>query len=139
MEKDNDLVELISRDLEFVKDTVQDTSKRINNLESSMSSFEKDFAEHIATDKQLAQEIIRMGRTLEKNTDSLIEHMRRTEINEMNINELKSISEKIDSRLRPIEHDIAGKNAILAMVMKMGGVIGGLIAVCSFLYDLFKR
>lgn len=139
MEKDKDLVELISRDLEFVKDTVQDTSKRINSLENSMSSFEKDFAEHMATDRQLAQEISRIGRTLEKNTDSLIEHMRRTEINEMNINELKSISEKIDSRLKPIENDIAGRKAVISLFMKLGGLIGGLVGLFSFLYDLFKR
>jgi len=139
VEKDKDLVELISRDLEFVKDTVQDTSKRINSLENSMSSFEKDFAEHMATDRQLAQEISRIGRTLEKNTDSLIEHMRRTEINEMNINELKSISEKIDSRLKPIENDIAGRKAVISLFMKLGGLIGGLVGLFSFLYDLFKR
>jgi len=132
-------IDLISKDLEFVKDSVQDTSARIRSLEISVHSFSNDFAEHVATDRQVGSEIAKIAKTLEKNTDSLIEHMRRTEINEMNINELKSISEKIDSRLRPIEHDIAGKNAILAMVMKMGGIIGGLIAVCSFLYDIFKR
>jgi chromosome segregation ATPase len=104
-----------------------------------MSSFEKDFAEHMATDRQLAQEISRIGRTLEKNTDSLIEHMRRTEINEMNINELKSISEKIDSRLKPIENDIAGRKAVISLFMKLGGLIGGLVGLFSFLYDLFKR
>jgi len=132
-------IDLISKDLEFVKDSVQDTSARIRSLEISVHSFSNDFAEHVATDRQVGSEIAKIAKTLEKNTDSLIEHMRRTEINEMNINELKNISEKIDSRLRPIEHDIAGKNAILAMVMKMGGIIGGLIAVCSFLYDIFKR
>lgn len=138
MEKDKDLVELVSKDLEFVKDVVQDTSKRINSLESSMSSFEKDFAEHMATDRQLAKEIERMGRTLERNTDSLVEHMRRTEINELNIEELKNISQKIDERLRPVEEQAAGVRAIVATVLKMGGIIGGIATMASMAYKLFK-
>lgn len=137
MEKDK--ISLISKDLEFVKDTVQDTNKRINGLENSMSSFQKDFAERSANDRQLANEMTRMGSTLEKNTESLIEHMRRTEMNELNINELKNISEKIDSRLKPIEHDIAGRKAVVGLAMKIGGLIGGLVGLLSFLYDIFKR
>jgi len=41
---ENDKVDLISKDLEFVKDTVQETGRRISSLESSMSDFHKDFS-----------------------------------------------------------------------------------------------
>jgi hypothetical protein len=89
---EDDKVNLISKDLEFVKDTVQETGRRISNLESSMSGFHKDFSEHIATDRQMGHEIAYIRKTLEKNTDSLVEHMRRTELNEMALNELKAMN-----------------------------------------------
>lgn len=133
---DKDKTDLISRDLEFVKDTVLDTSKRISNLENSMSSFEKDFSEHIATDKQLAQEISRIGKTLEKNTDSLIEHMRRTEINELSINELKTISLKLDSRLQPLEESFVEKAGVVKFMAKVGAVIGIAAGVATLIFKL---
>lgn len=134
MEKET--VTLLAKDLEFVKDTVTDTSKRINNLESSLSSFEKDFAEHIATDRQLAQEIERIGKTLEKNTDSLVEHIRRTEINEMNINELKNISLKIDQRLQPLENAHVERAGVMKFAAKLGAFIGVVAGVATLIYKL---
>lgn len=134
MEKET--VTLLAKDLEFVKDTVTDTSKRINNLETSMSSFEKDFAEHIATDRQLAQEIERIGKTLEKNTDSLVEHIRRTEINEMNINELKNISLKIDQRLQPLENAHVERAGVMKFAAKLGAFIGVAAGVATLIYKL---
>lgn len=133
---DKKITDLISKDLEFVKDTVTDTSKRISNLESSMSSFEKDFSEHIATDRQLAQEISRISKTLEKNTDSLIEHMRRTEINELNINELKNISIKIDSRLQPLESAFVERSGVMKFAAKVGAFIGIAVTVATLIYKL---
>jgi hypothetical protein len=139
MKKDDEIVSITGGDLEFVKDIVQDTSKRINNLETSMYSIQKDITEKSMVDKQLTNEMTRISQTLEKNTESLIEHMRRTEINEMNINELKNISEKIDSRLQPVERHIHDRQAIVAGLLKFGGILSGLMALISFAYNLLKR
>lgn len=133
---DKEVVDLISKDIGFVKDTVIDTSKRINKLEDSMSSFEKDFAEHIATDRQLAQEISRIGKTLERNTDSLVEHMRRTELNEMGIEHLKDISTKIDSRLKPLEDAFVEKAGVMKFAAKLGAFIGVVVTVATLVYKL---
>jgi hypothetical protein len=135
---DNDKIDLISKDLEFVKDTVQETGRRMTLLESSMSDFHKDFGEHISTDRQMGHEIAYIRKTLDKNTESLIEHMRRTELNEIGIEELKNISLKIDSRLQPIERSHTEKQAIIKAVAKIGAFIVGLVGIASFLYDIFK-
>jgi biopolymer transport protein ExbB/TolQ len=134
----DDKIDLISKDIEFVKDIVQDTSRRVSSLEASTSSFVKDFNEHIATDRQMSTEMSRIGRILEKNTDSLIEHMRRTEINELSINELKNISLKIDERLQPLEKSYSERNTIIKMAAKIGAFIGGLIGLVSLAYEILR-
>jgi len=136
---ENDKVDLISKDLEFVKDTVQETGRRISSLESSMSDFHKDFSEHIATDRQMGQEISYIRKTLEKNTESLIEHMRRTELNEMALGELKAMNNKMDSRLEPLEKSHTEKQAILKVIAKISALIGGLVGFASFLYEVLSK
>lgn len=135
---DKDSLDLISKDVEFVKDTVIETNKRINNLEESVSSFQRDFAEHIATDRQLVQEISRIGVTLEKNTESLMEHMRRTELNEASIDQLKEISLKIDSRLKPLEEAYIEKAGVMKFAAKLGTFIGIAVAVITLVYTVLS-
>jgi uncharacterized membrane protein YheB (UPF0754 family) len=136
---ENDKVDLISKDLEFVKDTVQETGRRISNLESSMSDFHKDFNEHIATDRHMGHEIAHIRKTLEKNTESLVEHMRRTELNEMALNELKVLNQKMDFRLEPLEKSHIEKQTALKLIAKIGAFVGGLIGLASFLYDILSK
>lgn len=135
----NDKIDLISKDLEFVKDTVQETGRRISNLESSMSDFHKDFSEHISTDRQMGDEIAGIRKTLEKNTDSLIEHMRRTDLNEMGIQELKNISLKIDSRLQPLEQAYIERQTLFKLIAKISALVGGLIGFASFMYEVLSK
>ena len=134
----DDKIDLISKDIEFVKDVVQDTSRRLSNLEESTVQFSRDFSEHIATDKQMGQELTRMTRILEKNTESLVEHMRRTEINEMGIDELKKISISIDQRLQPLEKSHIERKTAIIIIAKIGAFIAGTIGIISFIYEIMK-
>ena len=133
----DDKIDLISKDIEFVKDIVQDTGRRVSSLEEATNQFSKDFHEHITTDRQMNNEISRIGRILEKNTDSLVEHMRRTEINEINIGELKNISLKLDQRLQPLENSYVSRKAAAMVVAKIMAVAGGLLGLAKFLHDLY--
>lgn len=130
-------ISLISKDIEFVKDVVQDTSRRLSNLEDATNQFSRDFHEHIAVDRQMGNEISRIGNILQKNTDSLVEHMRRTEINEMNINELKNISIKLDKRLEPLESSHLQFRALMVLSAKVFAVIAGLAGAVKFFYELY--
>lgn len=136
---DSDKIDLISKDLEFVKDTVQETGRRISSLEQSMVDFHKDFSDHISTDRQMGHEIVYIRKTLEKNTESLVEHMQRTALNEASIEELKNISMKIDSRLQPLERSHVEKQTALKLIAKIGAFVGGLIGLASLLYDILSK
>lgn len=133
----DDKIDLISKDIEFVKDIVQDTSRRVSSLEEATSQFSKDFHEHIATDRQMNVEIARIGRILEKNTDSLVEHMRRTDINELSINELKSISLKLDQRLQPLESSYTQRKTMMILIAKIAAVAAALAGFAKFLYEIY--
>lgn len=134
----DDKIDLISKDIEFVKDIVQDTSRRLSNLEESTVQFARDFNEHISTDKQMGQELNRIGRILDKNTESLVEHMRRTEINEIGIDELKKISVSIDQRLQPLEKSHIERKTALIVIAKIGAFIAGAVGFFSFIYEMMK-
>jgi len=133
----DDKINLISKDIEFVKDIVQDTSRRMSNLEDATNKFSRDFHEHISVDRQMGNEIVRIGQILEKNTDSLVEHMRRTEINEMNINELKSLNMKLDQRLQPIESSHLQFKTLMILIGKIFAVVAGMAGLIKFLYELY--
>lgn len=133
----DDKIDLISKDIEFVKDIVQDTSRRVSSLEEATSQFSKDFHEHIATDRQMNSEISRIGRILEKNTDSLVEHMRRTDINELSINELKNISLKLDQRLQPLESSYTQRKTMMILIAKIAAVAAALAGFAKFLYEIY--
>jgi hypothetical protein len=133
----DDKISLISKDIEFVKNVVQDTSHRLSGLEEATSKFSRDFHEHIATDKQMSHEIMRIGRVLEKNTDSLVEHMRRTQLNEMSIEELKNISVKLDERLQPLESTHMQRRTYFIVIAKIGAILTFAIGLSKFIYDIY--
>lgn len=131
-------MELISRDLEFVKDTVQEISRRVSSLETTLSKHSDSFTEHVTTDKQMYEEIKRTNDILEKNTESLIEHVRRTELNEIAIKELKSMNQRFDSRLTPIEHSHIEKAGLQKAWKRVGIVLGVVASVASIIYNILQ-
>ena len=133
----NDKIDLISKDIEFVKDIVQDTGRRLSNLEDTSRKLSLDLNERASADKQISLEIARMGDILDKNTDSLVEHMRRTDINELNINELKNISLKLDQRIQPLEHTNLQRKTLIFLVLKICAFVAGLASVAKLVYDVY--
>lgn len=131
-------IELMSRDVEFVKDTVQDISRRVNSLETTLSKHSENFTEHVTTDKQMYEEIKRTNDILEKNTESLIEHVRRTELNEIAIQELKSMNQRFDSRLTPIEHSHIEKAGLQKLWVRVGVALGIGASAASIIYNILQ-
>ena len=134
----SDKIDLISKDIEFVKDTVQGVDRRISNLENSFGKHAEVFVDHVATDKQMYVELHRMNDILQKNTESLSEHMRRTELNEMAINELKEMSKVFHERLVPIEHSEIEKVGIMKFWKKIGMTVGVIASVASVIYTVLS-
>jgi len=87
----------------------------------------------------MGHEITYIRKTLEKNTESLIEHMRRTELNEAALSELKAMNDKMDSRLEPLEKSHIEKQTIIKVVAKISAFIGGLIGFASLMYEILSK
>jgi hypothetical protein len=135
----DDKIDLISKDIEFVKDIVQDTGSRVSKLEDATAGLARDFHDHIATDREMGKDIARIGEILEKNTDSLIEHMRRTELNEASISELKNISLKLNERIQPLEISQIESQAGWKLWTKLGAIAGTIFVILNLIKTFFPK
>lgn len=131
-------IDLISKDVEFVKETVQNVDRRVLNLESSISRHTEILVERSVTDRQMYTELHRMNDILQKNTDSLTEHMRRTELNELAVNELKDLSKSFNHRLVPLEQSQIEKVGVAKLWKKIGIALGLITSVVSIVYTLLN-
>lgn len=134
----SDKMDLISKDVEFVKDAVQAVDRRVSNVETSLNKHTEILVERSVTDRQMYTELHRMNDILQKNTDSLSEHMRRTELNEIAVSELKEISRAINIRLVPIEQSYIEKIGAAKLWKKMGVVLGATTSLMSIVYTILS-
>jgi predicted RND superfamily exporter protein len=129
-------IDIISKDLEFVKDIVQDVGNRVSSLESGQAEQSKLMADHFATDQQMYKELHRMNNILEENTQSLIKHMQRSELNELAVQELKKMNENFEKRLVPIEHKNIERAGVLKFWKALVYTLGGLASLASAIYTV---
>lgn len=132
-------IDLITKDIEYIDSAIVSANKRIDTLAEVTHLVQKNIVELSTLNKHVADHIGNIDRNLERNTNSLIEHMRRTEINELNINSLKDISVKIDSRLDDLEAYNLKRDASIKTLAKLGALIGGMIGAASLFFDLLAR
>lgn len=135
----DDKIDLISKDIEFVKDIVQDTGSRVSKLEDATAGLAKDFHEHIATDREMGKDIAKISNILEKNTESLIEHMRRTELNEASLKELKNINLRLSERIEPLEKSHIEGQAVWKIWAKIGALAGTTLVILNIIKTLFPK
>lgn len=104
-----DRADLISKDLEFVKETVLDMHTDIKEIST----------------------------TLKDNTLSLQEHMRRTEIAEIRIDDVVTTTKELSTRLKPLEDasiEHRGAKKTLILIWNVSTKVGGGLAI---LYSIF--
>ena len=75
---------------------LDEVSDSIHKVDKEVALQKAAFDEHIKQDERMYEEFKRMNDILQANTESLKEHMHRTEL-------LESIVQKMDARLTPIE------------------------------------
>ncbi len=83
-------------------DEVADTCQRIDK---EVCAQKVAFDEHIKQDERMYEEFKRMNDILQQNTDSLKEHMHRTDL-------LEDLVKKVDERFQPIELEHIEKKVI---------------------------
>lgn len=108
-------------------DEVSDT---IHKIDKEVALQKAAFDDHIKQDELMYQEFKRMNDILQSNTDSLKEHMHRTEL-------LETLVAKIDTRLAPIELERIEQEAVRkyrnAKLKKYGKILGVIATIAGIL------
>jgi len=134
----DDRIDQISKELEFVKSVTQDSNQRLTSLETSMNKFVTEFSDHLASDRVMTGELTRMANTLERNTLSLVEHMRRTDLAEVAINHLKEEHEELEERVGPLEGHQLERQATSKMLRTLAGAVAAVASLASVIYTVAK-
>jgi DNA repair exonuclease SbcCD ATPase subunit len=118
-------------------DMLNKIDEKIDNVSDSIHKIDKEvalqkaaFDEHIKQDEKMYEEFKRMNDILQQNTDSLKEHMHRTDL-------LETMIAKMDQRLSPIEleriEDEAVKKYRNSKLKKYGKVLGAIATAIGIL------
>jgi len=122
----------------YVVETIRELREDIKDIKESVNSQKVDFAKQEVSDQAMAKDIAAILVTLNKNTDSLEEHMRRTDLNEEAVVVLKDIMIKIDARIAPLEEVHKEKTALVRLIKKTGGIAAAMSAIATVLYTIWS-
>lgn len=116
-----------------IDNKIDDVSDSIHKVDKELALHKATFEQHIKQDELMYEEFKRMNDILQQNTESLKEHMHRTEL-------LEDIVKKMDSRLSPVEirhiEEEAVKRHRHDMMMKTAKIVGALTALGGLLVAL---
>lgn len=135
---DIDKIDDIKKEISSVREKTFEINDKVNDIKLDISSHLADFREQIVTQRHMQENLQLMAESLKKNTESLIEHMARTKMNEIAVEELKNISENLDKRLSPLEISDIEDKAVAKMWKRMGLILGALTATVSAIYAILN-
>lgn len=132
----------MARDLDekmnYIQEKIEEISSTAYKIDKEVALQKAAFDEHIKQDEKMYEEFKRMNDILQINTESLREHMHRTEVAEQQLSILESLAKNIDSRLTPIERERVEKEAVskyrnelLMKIAKIVGAIGTVVAIIA--------
>jgi hypothetical protein len=111
--------------ISFIRDKVEEVASTCHRIDKELAGHKVSFDQHIKQDELMYEEFRRMNDILQQNTESLKEHMHRSEL-------LEGALMKMDARLSPLEireiqrqavKDWWVKNSLF--VAKMLAAVGG--------------
>jgi DNA repair exonuclease SbcCD ATPase subunit len=108
-------------------DTVADTC---SNIDKELAIHKAAFEAHLEQDQKMYEEFKKMNEILRENTDSLKEHMHRTEL-------LENAIVKMDQRLSPIEIEHIQKDAINKFISKKATLIAKIAGAVTAVIGVF--
>jgi len=119
--------------LDRIENKIQDVADTINKIDKEVALQKAAFDDHIKQDERMYEEFKRMNDILQQNTDSLKEHMHRTEL-------LENIVQKMDERLSPLEMSINEQRIISKYrkesAIKLAKIIGALTGASALIMTL---
>jgi hypothetical protein len=109
--------------IENIERKVDDIAECIHGVDKELSLHKATFEDHAKQDALMYEELKRMNDILQTNTESLREHMHRTDL-------LEQMVKKLDERFTPLEVEYIKKEAVneyakekLVLIAKIGGAI----------------
>lgn len=132
------MVKDLDQKVQYIQDKVEDIADTVHKIDKDLAVHKNTFDDHIKQDEKMYEEFKRMNNILQQNTESLKEHMYRTEIAEKQLSILEDLAKSIDARLSPIEKERIQKEAIaryrsekLIKISKIIGLIATLVAIIA--------
>lgn len=140
---DDRIDQLLIAGLDKVDRKCDDIKDDVSELTRHFERHEAAFETHLETDEKMYAELHRMNDILEKNTDSLREHMQRT----ANVEQTQTVQNdallKIDGRLQVMEEREMKKEAVkeyMAAEAKKWGIrislVGGVLGILATIAKL---
>ena len=103
-EKKNDYIQ-------YIQERVESVANSVANIDKDMALQRQALEDHTKSDEKMYSELCRMNDILQQNTDSLKEHVRRTNL-------LEDVMDRMDKRLTPIEIEHIQKTAVRDYIYK---------------------
>jgi predicted transcriptional regulator len=125
-------------ELRSIDNSVKELSEKISSVDKTLAEHQVSFENHIKQDTMMYDELKRMNDILQSNTDSLKQHMYRTEL-------LETAVLKLDQRLTPLEIQDIEKKAIKnwwagagMLIAKIASAIAGLAGLIYTILSIWK-
>jgi hypothetical protein len=133
----------LDQKMQYIQDKVEEVSSTVHKIDKDLAIHKATFDDHLKQDEKMYEEFKRMNDILQQNTDSLKEHMHRTEVAEKQLTILEDLAKNIDSRLSPIEKQRIEQEAIakyrnekLIKIGKILGIVATLVAIIATIKTL---
>jgi predicted nuclease with TOPRIM domain len=126
----------MATDNKELKEDVKEVKQVVHELVKTIAEHKVTLQHQIENDRNMFEEFRRLNDILQQNTDSLKEHMHRTNLLEKSV-------QTLDERLCPVEVEIIGKKAVkewmkdnAILVAKISGGLGTLVTAYMTLRHL---
>lgn len=123
----------IDQKIEYIQEKMDEISDSVHNIDKSLAVHKSEFIEHSKQDEKMYDELKRMNDILQTNTDSLQEHMHRTDL-------LETLITRMDARLAPFEQEKISQEAVkkykeekFERWIRIGKILTGIVAAITII------
>lgn len=128
-----------SKKIDYIQDKLDSVADTCAKIDKEVALQKQAFDDHLVQDERMYEEFKRMNNILQDNTNSLKEHMHRSDL-------LEDLVTKMDARFSPIQIEYERKEAVREYLVskgkllgKIGAVAAALTAIWMFVEPLLKH
>lgn len=130
------------KDDSYIKDELKAVRESIKEVSEKVSEMDVLVKTHVEKDERLYDAFQRTNDILAQNTDSLKEHMHRTDLAEKRTDLLEEAVKTFHKRLNPIETEIIRKDAVSSWkkdrIYMLAKAMGAVAAFGTLVYTILK-